>query len=102
MAHRTEVFPAELDARSADDATAREAALLRNELRSISGYYARAWFKFRQNHMAVAGLVVTIAIIVFVLSAGLIAEYVTGVDYAKGNLRNKLQGPLTQDHILGT
>jgi peptide/nickel transport system permease protein len=47
-------------------------------------------------------LIVTIVIVVFVLAAGLISEYVTGVDYAQSNLRNRLQGPFSEGHILGT
>jgi peptide/nickel transport system permease protein len=102
MAHRHATLSADRDSTPVDAASAREAALLRNELRSTPGFYSRAWSRFRQNHVAVAGLIVTIAIVLFVLSAGLISEYVTGYDYAKGNLRNKLQGPFTGDHILGT
>ncbi|MEA2582021.1 MAG: peptide/nickel transport system permease protein [Thermomicrobiales bacterium] len=102
MAHRTETFSTEVDAKSTDGSAARQSALLRNELRSTPGFYSRAWYKFRQNHVAVAGLVVTVAIVIFVLSAGLISEHVTGYDYAKGDLRNKLRGPFAEDHILGT
>jgi len=45
---------------------------------------------------------VTLAVVAFVLSAGLISEYVTGVDYTKSDLRNKLEGPFVEAHPLGT
>lgn len=80
----------------------RRAALLRNELKSTPGFYTRAWQRFRKNHVAVAGLVITIAIILFVVLAGVISTHITGYDYARGDLRNKLRGPFTEDHILGT
>jgi peptide/nickel transport system permease protein len=102
MAHRTETLATDVDAKSTEASVAREAALLRNELRATPGFYSRAWRRFRQNHVAVAGLVVVALIVVFVLSAGLISQHVTGYNYAKGDLRSKLQGPFSNDHFLGT
>jgi peptide/nickel transport system permease protein len=102
MAHRTEALSTDADSRVSARESVRKSELLRNEVRATRGFYGRAWFRFRQNHVAVAGLVITVAIVLFVLSAGLISEHVTGVTYAKGDLRNKLRGPLTPDHILGT
>jgi peptide/nickel transport system permease protein len=40
--------------------------------------------------------------VLFTLLAGVISTHITGYDYAKGDLRNQLRGPLTKDHILGT
>lgn len=80
----------------------RQRALLRGQLASTPGFYQRAWRKFRRNQVSMIALIVAIAVVLFVLSAPLISEYVTGVDYAKGNLRNKLQGPFVEDHPLGT
>jgi peptide/nickel transport system permease protein len=102
MAHRTEALSTDADSRVSARESVRKSELLRNEVRATRGFYGSAWFRFRQNHVAVAGLVITVAIVLFVLSAGLISEHVTGVTYAKGDLRNKLRGPLTPDHILGT
>jgi peptide/nickel transport system permease protein len=102
MAQRTEAISHDADARVSSREAARKSELLRNEVRASRGFYVRAWYRFRQNHVALAGLVITLAILVFVLSAGLISEHISGVSYAKGNLRNKLQGPLSPNHFLGT
>jgi peptide/nickel transport system permease protein len=102
MAYRTEALSTEGDSQPVGRDGAREHALFRNEVRATRGFYSRAWYRFHQNHVAVAGLVITIAVVIFVLSAGLISEYVTGFNYAKGDLRSKLQGPLSPNHILGT
>lgn len=86
----------------AEGTAARGAALDRAASRTTPGFYQRAWRQFRRNQVAVVALAFAVAIVLFVLSAGLISEYVTGVDYAKGNLRNKLAGPMTEGHFLGT
>jgi len=70
--------------------------------RAAPGFYTRAWRQFRRNQVATAALVVTILIIAFCLSADLISRYVTGVDYARGDLRNKFAAPFTPGHPLGT
>lgn len=102
MTHRSEALSSEIDQSTATAMERRRAALLRNELKSTPGFYTRAWQRFRRNHVAVAGLVITIAIVLFAVFAGAISTYITGYDYAKGDLRNQLKGPLTGDHILGT
>lgn len=84
------------------DEEQRQRALLRNRVASMPGFYQRAWRKFRRNEVALIALIVSIFIIIFVLAAGLISEYVTGVDYTQSDLRNRLQGPFVADHILGT
>jgi len=66
------------------------------------GFYGRAWRQFRRNRVALAGLVMTVAVILFVLSADLISGYVTGVGYADGNLRNRFAPPFSAGHPLGT
>jgi peptide/nickel transport system permease protein len=81
---------------------ARQRAQLRGQLTKTEGFYQRALRRFRKNHVSMVALFVTIVIVAFALSAGLISEYVTGVSYAEGDLRNKLAGPLIEDHPLGT
>jgi peptide/nickel transport system permease protein len=100
-AESTESLAAGVDA-LAERESIRRAALLRSELHSTPGFYRQALRRFMKNRVSVVALGITIMIVVFALSAGLISEHVTGYDYAKGNLRNKLAAPLTDDHILGT
>lgn len=76
-------------------------ALDRSHLRSTPGFYRRAWAKFRKDKIAVAALIVAVLIFVFSFSAPLVS-YVTGFDYAKSDLLNKLLPPGEQGHLLGT
>src|SRR5215216_7341823 len=55
-----------------------DGVLDRRSLHKTPGLYTRAWHRFRDNHVAMAALVVLSLIVVFVLSAGLISTYVTG------------------------
>lgn len=80
----------------------RQRALLRGRMASTPGFYQRAWRRFTKNQVSMVALGAAVLVVLFVLSAGLISEYVTGVDYAQGNLRNKLQGPFVENHPLGT
>ncbi len=103
MAQQSQALRDEIDVQAPERPEgADQGALLRNELRATPGFYTRAWRRFRRNEVAVVALGVTAAIVVFVLAAGLISEFVTGYDYARGDLRNKLRGPFVEDHILGT
>lgn len=80
----------------------RVRANLRGQVTATPGFYRRAWRRFRKNEVSMIALVAAILVILFVLGAGLISEYITGVDYAKGDLRNKLRGPFIEGHPLGT
>ncbi|MBA2518441.1 MAG: ABC transporter permease [Chloroflexia bacterium] len=80
----------------------RQAALDRNVLKEGPSLSRRAWRRFRRNKVSLVALGISIAIILFTLSAHLLSEYVTGYDYAAGDLRGNLQDPFTDDHILGT
>ena len=84
------------------DEEARQRALVRGRVTATPGIYVRAWRRFRKNRVSMIALAVAIGVVLFVLAAGLISEYVTGVSYAKGDLRNKLQGPFIEGHPLGT
>jgi peptide/nickel transport system permease protein len=85
------------DARPRASATALE----RQQVRSVPGFYRRGWRRFRQNRVALAGLVVSAAIILFALAAGLIAR-LTGHSYATGNLRDQFLAPFSPGYLLGT
>lgn len=66
------------------------------------GFWRRAWQRFRRNRVALVALVITIAIILFALSAPLISNYVTGFTPQENHLANKLSPPGTNGYILGS
>jgi len=65
------------------------------------GFYRRAWRRFRRNQVGMAGLIITLLIVLFALSAGLIARAL-GVDYWEGQLRDQFLPPFSPGHPLGT
>ncbi len=67
-----------------------------------AGAYTRAWRRFRRNPTAMAGSVVLIAILGFVLLADVISTYVTGFDYSENHLDAVLVKPGEQGYILGS
>jgi peptide/nickel transport system permease protein len=87
---------------SAHAAEAYDGVLDRRSLRKTPGLYTRAWHRFRENHVAMAALVVLSLIVVFVLSAGLISTYVTGFTPQENHLADKLKPPMTDGYILGS
>jgi peptide/nickel transport system permease protein len=76
-------------------------ALDRSQLRSTPGFYARSWRRFRQDKVAVVGLLMTAIIVAFVLAAPLISN-LTGHTYSRGQLGQNFRSPFTEDHLLGT
>ncbi len=64
--------------------------LARNQLRSTPGFWVRAWRRFRRNKVSMVALAMLGLIILFVASAPLISEHVTGFTYKNNNLRAKL------------
>jgi ABC-type dipeptide/oligopeptide/nickel transport system permease subunit len=86
-----------------DDAAERRAAdaLRRAELRSTPGFYKRSWRRFRRNRISMVALMVVGLVVVFVLSAGLISEFVTHKTYSENSLANKLAAPGEDGYILG-
>ncbi|MGE3798496.1 MAG: ABC transporter permease, partial [Thermomicrobiales bacterium] len=67
-----------------------------------AGAYRRAWRRFRRNPTAMAGLVVLLAVVLFVLLADVISESVTGFDYSENHLDAVLAKPGEQGYILGS
>ncbi|MBX3070035.1 MAG: ABC transporter permease [Thermomicrobiales bacterium] len=67
-----------------------------------AGAYTRAWRRFKRNPSAMAGLVVLIAIVLFVLLAGVISTYITGFDYSENHLESVLSRPGENGYILGS
>ncbi len=64
--------------------------LARNQLRSSPGFWNRAWRRFRRNKISMVALVMTILVVIFVASAGLISEYVSDMSYGDNHLTAKL------------
>ena len=83
-------------------AEAYDGVLDRRSLRKTPGLYTRAWRRFRANHVAMTALVVLSLIVVFVLCAGLISTYVTGLTPQENHLADKLKPPMTDGYILGS
>jgi peptide/nickel transport system permease protein len=79
-----------------------DGALQRASLHKTPGLYVRAWHTFRSNRVAMTALFALILIFAFVLSAGLISRYVTGVTPFENHLSEKLQPPFSEGHFLGT
>jgi peptide/nickel transport system permease protein len=100
MAQRTSIVDDR--SRALTRAATREDALNRNLVTAAPSLSRRAWRRFRRNKVSIVALGLTVAIVLFALSANLISEYVTGYGYAEGDLRGNLQDPFTDDHILGT
>jgi peptide/nickel transport system permease protein len=67
-----------------------------------AGAYTRAWRRFKRNPSAMAGLVVLIAIVLFVLLAGVISTHITGFDYSENHLESVLSQPGENGYILGS
>jgi len=77
-------------------------ALERAKLRSTPGFYTRAWRRFRRNKVALVALFLTFCIVMFVATAGLLSEYVTGFSYSENHLGTKLSRPGENGYILGS
>lgn len=74
----------------------------RRSLRKTPGLYTRAWRRFRKNEVAMAALIMLIAILLFVISAGLISTYVTGFTFSENHLADKLTPVGMNGYILGS
>lgn len=102
MVQQSEVL---LSPRDSERHGGRSEALLnaaeRNVLHSTPGFWTRSWRRFRRNKVAMVALLLMGVIIVFVMSAPLIARS-TGFGYEETQLRNTLRGPFSPDHLLGT
>jgi len=85
-----------------DSALARREILVDRRARQSYGYWRRAWRRYRKNGVSLAALIVTILIILFAISAGLISRYVTHMSYSDNHLSDHLVPPFTGDYYLGT
>ncbi len=66
-----------------------------------AGLYTRAWRRFRRDRVAMFGLLLTLAIVVFVAVADLISV-ATGFNYWRGELGEQFLPPFSEGHLLGT
>lgn len=74
----------------------------RSTLVSTPGYYRRAWRSLRRDKVAISSLVLSAFLLVFSFGAPIIS-YLTGNDYATGDLTNFLTPWLQSwEHPLGT
>jgi len=76
-------------------------ALQRAQLRSTPGPYVRAWRRLRRDRVAMTGLVIFALMILFALSADLLAR-LTGHSYWQGELKNQFLPPFSPGYLLGT
>lgn len=65
------------------------------------GLYVRAWRRFRRDKVAMFGLILTAAIVLFVVAADAISG-ATGFTYWRGELGEQFVPPFNGDHLLGT
>ncbi|MDQ3693205.1 MAG: ABC transporter permease [Chloroflexota bacterium] len=79
----------------------RGSAFTRAHLRSTPGFYRRAWYQFRQNKIALAGLILSVLMVLFVLAAGIIAN-ITGHTYWEGDLADQFIAPFSPGYLLGS
>src|SRR5690242_10663505 len=84
-----------------DAARDEQARLGRATLRSTPGLYRRAWQRYRRDHIAMASLVVTAAVIAFAVGAPLVSR-LTGFTYAENHLSWKLSSPGEHGYVLGS
>jgi peptide/nickel transport system permease protein len=90
-----------LDAIDTARLTLSAGALERARLRSTPNPYVRAWRRLRRDRVAMVGLVIFAAIILFVLSADLLA-HLTGHSFWQGELKNQFLPPFSPGYLLGT
>lgn len=84
------------------DSEAYVGSLDRRSLHKTPGLYTRAWRRFRKNGVAMTALAILLLIFVFVVSAGLISQYVTGFTPSENHLADKLKPVMTDGYILGS
>jgi peptide/nickel transport system permease protein len=102
MAQEAEITPSDAERRPAALRNAEQQRGVATKIRGSAGYYRRAWRRFRRDRVAMAGLIVAILVLAFVLGAGLLSKYITGYDYSRGDLANQVRAPFSHGHVLGT
>lgn len=65
-------------------------------------YLGMAWRRFRQNKLAMLGMVILVLMIVLAIGADLISQFVTGHNLSDQNLMNAYQPIGAENHLLGT
>ena len=76
-------------------------ALARTRVGATPGPYRRAWRRLTRDRVAMAGLAVFAAILLFALAADVISR-ATGHTYWQGELREQFLPPFSPGHLLGT
>jgi ABC-type dipeptide/oligopeptide/nickel transport system permease subunit len=101
MAQETNIQGAEVISGEIDRKKAQQEALERTQLRASRGFYRRAWGRFTTNKVAVAGLIVSLLIVLFAVGAPLVSR-ITGYNYWEGELGEQFVAPFQDGHVLGT
>jgi peptide/nickel transport system permease protein len=102
MVQEAEITPRDAERTPAVLRKAEQDHGVATKIRGSAGYYRRAWRRFRRDRVAMAGLIVAILILAFVLGAGILSKYITGYDYRRGDLANQFRAPFSPGHLLGT
>ena len=66
------------------------------------GYWHRVWRRFRTNVISMIALVIFLLILLFALSAGIIAHHITHMGYADNHLPDKLSPIFNSKYYLGS
>jgi ABC-type dipeptide/oligopeptide/nickel transport system permease subunit len=98
MAQQSETSSAALS-RLEDEVNTR--AHDRTHPKASPGFYVRAWRRFKRDRIAMVALALAIFILLFSFGAPVVS-WLSGYDYATGDLRARLLAPGEQGHLLGT
>lgn len=70
--------------------------------RPVVGFWRDAWRRFRRDYVAVVAAAVFLVILLFVVGANVVSEYITGYTYSENHLTEKLASVGQGDYILGS
>lgn len=70
--------------------------------RPVVGFWRDAWRRFRRDYVAMVAAIIFVTILLFVVGANFVSEYITGYTYAENHLTEKLAGVGEGDYILGS
>ena len=70
--------------------------------RPVVGFWRDAWRRFRRDYVAMAAAIIFLIVLLFVVGANIVSEYITGYSYSENHLTEKLAGVGEGDYILGS
>ncbi len=101
MAQQSETLSTVNESSDRVQRNAAEQALSRTHLISTPGFYRRAWRRFYRNRLVMVAFFILVLVILFVLTAGLVSQYVTHKSYQENHLAEKLSPVMKNGYILG-